>query len=236
MARRSILDVQKILSEGITLRTSGTTGRPKEIFQTPAKLKAANITATDSQQLTKSSRVYTVCKTAHAGGLLAQTLPALAIGAEVIIEDFNAYHWAKAVNYFTHSHLTPDHCRAIMLTKSWRTLDLTGIWITCVSDRVTWDIIEAFVTKGATFMVNWGMTEIGPCAVNIVFDSMDKVQHYKSQTPSGTTILGNRYYCNINVQDKRLSVHGDICIYDDWFDTGDLVEFTKSGLFYHGRK
>ena len=230
------MDVQKILSEGIALRTSGTTGRPKELFQTPAKLKAANITAIDSQELTKNSRVYTVCKVAHAGGLLAQTLPALAIGAEVHIEDFNAFQWVKKVNYFTHSHLTPNHCRAIMLTKGWRNIDLTGIWITCGSDRITWDIIEGFVSRGATFMCNWGMTEIGPCAVNIVFDSLDKVQQYKAQTPAGTTILGNRYYCNLSVQEMKLSVQGEICIYDKWFDTGDLAEFTKSGLFYHGRK
>lgn len=236
------MDVQKILSEGITLRTSGTTGRPKEIYQTSAKLKAANITAIDSQQLTKNSRVYTVCKTAHAGGLLAQTLPALAIGAEVHCEDFSAYQWAKKVNYFTHSHLTPDHCRAIMLTKTWRTLDLTGVWITCGSDSVEWYIINAFVKKGATFMANWGMTEIGPCAINTVFDSVDKVEEYRSKIVQGMDgqisypLLGDRFYCDYKIVKNELYVKGDICVYDEWFATGDMVELTKGGLFYRGRR
>ena len=54
--------LSKILKEGTDLLTSGTTGAPKVIFQTPEKLYHANKSAIDSQQLTKQSKIYTVCK------------------------------------------------------------------------------------------------------------------------------------------------------------------------------
>ena len=34
------------------------------------------------------------------------------------------------------------HAKAIRKLKSWRTLDLTGIWITCGSEDVDWYIIN----------------------------------------------------------------------------------------------
>ena len=236
------MDIQKILSEGITLQTSGTTGFPKQIFQSPEKLRASNISAIDSQQLTYKSTIYTVCKMAHAGGMLAQTVPAMSIGCDVLIEDFSAYRWVKKISRFTHSHLTPKHCRAVMGTKGWQTLDLNGVWITCGSDIVDWYIINAFVRKGATFMTNWGMTEIGPCAINTVFDSIDKVEEYRSKIVHGIDgqisypLLGDRFYCDYRIANGELVVKGDICVYDDWFYTGDLVEESKGGLFYRGRK
>ena len=149
------MGLKNILLNGIELQSSGTTGTPKKIFQSPGKLHAANRAAIDSQQLTKNSRVYTVCKMSHAGGLLAQTLPAYSIGAVVVIEDFNAYRWVKEIHKYTHTHLTPNHCRAIMGTKDFWKCDLTGVWITFGSHPVNWNIIESFVKQGCTFMTNW---------------------------------------------------------------------------------
>ena len=229
------MEVQTILKKGIWLKTSGTTGDPKEIFQSPEKLKAANKVAVDSQQLTKNSKVYTVCKIEHAGGLLAQTLPALSIGAEVVIENFNPYRWIKEVQSYTHTHLTPLHCRAIMKTKNFWKSNLKGIWITCGSDPVEWDIIETFVNKGATFMTNWGMTEVGPCAINTVFSNIEQVQAAKLRRLSGT-LLGNTKYIDYKIENNQLKIKGEICVYKDWFKTGDLVEENLSGdLYYLGR-
>jgi len=230
------LDLNNWLSNGGELRSSGTTGEPKVIFQSPEKLRAANATAIDSQEITSNSRIYTVCKTQHAGGLLAQTLPAYSIGADVVIEDFNAYRFVKEIHKYTHTHVTPNHARAIMMTKGFTDLDLTGIWVTCGSDPVTWDIIEAFVNRGATFMANWGMTEVGPCAINTVFRSIDQVKLYKNTGVSGASILGDRFYCQHYLSGNKLLVKGDICIYDDWYNTRDRVSMSKTGeLYYHGR-
>ena len=226
-----------IIDYGIGLQSSGTTGTPKTIFQSPEKLHAGNRAAIDSQQLTKNSRVYTVCKMSHAGGLLAQTLPAYSIGADVVIEDFNAYSWVKEIHKYTHTHLTPNHCRAIMGTKDFWKCDLTGIWITCGSDPVEWDIIESFVKQGCTFMTNWGMTEVGPCAINTVFSNIETVESYKETQVEGLTLLGDRSYVDWKIKNNELHVNGDICVYNGWFATGDLVKTNTAGdLYYYGRK
>jgi acyl-coenzyme A synthetase/AMP-(fatty) acid ligase len=231
-----MIDYKKILKEGVMLCSSGTTGIPKEIFQSPEKLAEANKVAVQAQRLTENSRVYTVCKTAHAGGLLAQTLPALSIGATVDIEDFNAYKWVSKINKYTHSHLTPNHARAIMLTKGFKDLDLREIFITCGADPVSWDIIEAFVEKGCTFMSNWGMTEIGPITINSTFNTMSDVEQVKIRCPEGATILGDTSYTLYRINnDNVLEVKGDICVYDDWYTTNDIVEMVDGILFYKGR-
>jgi len=231
-----MIDYKKILKQGITLESSGTTGTPKKIFQSPEKLAEANKVAIQAQRLTENSRVYTVCKTAHAGGLLAQTLPAVSIGAKVDVEDFNAYTWVSKINKYTHSHLTPNHARAIMLTKGFKDLDLRGIFITCGADPVSWDIIEAFVEKGCTFMSNWGMTEIGPITINSTFNSMSDVEQVKTRCPEGATILGDTSYTMYRINnDSVLEVKGDICVYDDWYTTNDVVEMVDGILFYKGR-
>jgi acyl-coenzyme A synthetase/AMP-(fatty) acid ligase len=231
----NLINFKQIIEEGITIRSSGTSGEPKDFFQSPKKLQSANRVALDAQQITKDSRVYTCCKTSHAGGLLAQTLPALSIGAHVDIVTFNAWEFVRNIKNYTHTHITPLHAKAIMLTKGYKDLDLSGIWITCGADPVTWDIIESFVEHGATLMVNWGMSEIGPIAINTVFDSLDKVARYKNVAPDNSTILGDIAWCEYRIFDKELYVKGSISLFDDWYATKDSVVSVDNILFYKGR-
>lgn len=226
------MNLTKILNDGCTITTSGTTGTPKEIRQTPAKLRAADEIAVKCQEITPDSKIYTICKIDHAGGLLAQTLPAIRIGAEVTIEPFNAFRFCREIKKYTHTHITPGHARLIMRTKGFKDLDMTGVWVTCGSDPIDWDIIESFVERGATFMANWGMTEVGPCAINQVFRTIEDIQRVKDKN----TILGTNVYCETKVIDSELYVRGDICVYDDWFATGDLVERKGDVLYYLNRK
>jgi acyl-CoA synthetase (AMP-forming)/AMP-acid ligase II len=230
-----MINLSDWIEHGGVLKSSGTTGEPKVIFQSPEKLKAANSVAIESQELTSRSRVYTVCKTQHAGGLLAQTLPAYSIDADIVIEDFNAYRFMKEIHKYTHTHITPNHAKAIMGTKAFEDADFSGIWFTCGSDPVTWDILEAFTKRGAVFMTNWGMTEIGPCAINTVFKTHEQVKNQKLWAYHTGTILGDRVYCDYKIVDNELWVKGDICVYDDWFNTKDLVHVHWSKLYYLGR-
>lgn len=230
-----MINFNDILENGVTIQSSGTSGGSKSYFQSPDKLATANKIAIIAQRLSQSSRVYTCCKTTHAGGLLAQTLPALSIGAHVDIVNFSAYDFVRQINNYTHTHITPLHAKAIMLTKTFKTLDLSNIWITCGADPVTWDIIEAFVGQGATLMANWGMSEIGPIAINTVFDNLDKVDTYKSMAPSNATILGDVPWCQYKIVNNELIVKGDISVYDDWYPTKDQVILIDNILFYTGR-
>ena len=226
------MNLTKILSDGCTITTSGTTGIPKEIIQSPTKLKAADEIAIKCQEITPDSKIYTICKLDHAGGLLAQTLPAVRIGAEVTVEPFNAFRFCREIKKYSHTHITPGHARLIMRTKGFKDLDMSGVWVTCGSDPIDWNIIESFVERGATFMANWGMTEVGPCAINHVFRTIEDVREVKDEN----TILGTNEYCETNIIDNELYVRGDICVYDDWFATGDLVELKGDVLYYSNRK
>ena len=225
-----------ILKNGIELSTSGTTGLPKKIYQTPKKLKNANEVSRECQQISSKSKIYTVCKMEHAGGLLAQTLPAFEVGAEVDIEKFNAYRFCKKITNYTHSHLTPDHAKAVRLTKSFKDINLKGVWITCGSEPVEWDLIIDFVKKGCNFMVNWGMTEIGPCAINTVFKNIETVIEYKKRSLKGT-LIGDRIYCDTKIQNNTLHVKGKISVYNNsWFNTKDIVKFNeKKEIYIQGR-
>ena len=101
------MNLIKILNEGTTIYTSGTTGPSKPIHQPVAKIKSANKVARDVQMITKDSKVYTVCSMDHAGGLFAQTLPAIEVKAQVYMESFNPYSWIKKIKDF--SNLFQDH-------------------------------------------------------------------------------------------------------------------------------
>ncbi len=224
---------QTLLRQGFELQSSGTTDSAKILFQTPEKLAAANTVALESQGITRHSRVLTVCSLNHAGGMLAQTLPALSIGAYVDIRTFNAYRFWQDVRGFTHTHLTPTHCHMLMNTRTFAEVDLSGLFITCGSNIVEFDIVEAFVRRGATFMCNWGMTEIGPIAINTIFDSLDKLDRYRQQAPDAGTLMGDRYYCDYKIEHGCLHVKGAICIYADWFNTQDCVVINNEGAMYY---
>ena len=223
------MNLTKIISNGTTINTSGTTGPSKPIWQSPEKLAYANKAAVECQGLTSNSKVLTVCSLDHAGGLLAQTLPAISVGAPVTITPFNAFKWIGAIKNYTHSHLTPNMARAAMSTKTFKTIDLTGIVIMCGSDRVHSNVIQAYIDRGATFIANWGMSEVGPVAINKTFKPGDTINHTES-------IMGDTTYCETKIVDGELHVYGDISVYDDWFATGDMVEYKDGSFWYLGRK
>ena len=225
-------NLTQILKNGIELKSSGTTGPQKKIFQSPYKIKYANEVSRECQKISPKSKIYTVCKMEHAGGLLAQTLPGYEIGAKIVIEKFNAYNFCKKIKNFTHTHLTPDHAKAISMTKSFRDLDLKGLFITCGSEPIEWQLILDFIKKGCIFMVNWGMTEIGPCAINTTFESCDKVEDYKKRALNGT-FMGDRIYCDVKIKNNTLHVKGNISVFGDkWFNTLDIVQKNNNGEFY----
>jgi acyl-CoA synthetase (AMP-forming)/AMP-acid ligase II len=232
-----MIDYATILQHGVEISSSGTTGEPKTILRTPDNLQACNDVAIDAQQITRSSKVLTVTRITHAGGLLAQTLPAYSIGAEFKVQQFNAFSFLKDFKDYTHTFLAPAQMTALMNTKGFKDCNLTGKRILGGSDPVSWEMIEAFVSKGAIVQPNWGMSEVGPIVINIEFDSMDKVQYVKERTPDEYTIMGDTYYCDWKIIDHELYVKGPTSIYNDWYATGDIVALDMGKrMYYLGRK
>ena len=223
---------------GIAIVSSGTTGEPKLIWRSPDNLRACNEVAIHAQQLTSKSKVLTVTKTDHAGGLLLQTLPAYTLGCKVIdVEKFNPWTFIKKVKGYTHTFLTPEQMKAVMMTKGFKDCDLTGIRILGGSNPVSYDMIEAFVSKGALVQPNWGMSEIGPMVINIEIDQIEHIKYLKERTPEGNTILGNCYWCDWKVEEGELYVKSDMCIEPGWFATGDMVYLDdEERMYYEDRK
>lgn len=230
------MNLIKILNEGTTIYTSGTTGPSKPIHQPVAKIKSANKVARDVQMITKDSKVYTVCSMDHAGGLFAQTLPAVEVKAQTHIESFNPFKWVSSIKDFTHSHLTPGMAEAVTKTKSWKDIDLTGKIIACGSDRVPASIINKFVDKGCTFICNWGMSEIGPVAINETFTPSSSEAKDMDIDGRTCTLMGNEIFAETKIIKDELYVKGDICVYDEWFATGDVVKFHNERYWYYGRQ
>lgn len=223
------------LSVGGYLRTSGTTGKPKHVLQSTQKIAAANTAAIIAQGITSESKILTTGKLKHAGGIFAQTLPAYTLNSQIDIVNFSPELFIQRLGSFTHTHLTPNQARDI--TAKYNSVNLKDTWVTCGSTPVTWDLVEWFVSNGATFMANWGMTEVGPISINTTFDSMDKVDKMRSLCPNRHTILGNQSYCDYRIVNGELIVKGNISVYgDNWFHTGDLVTEVDDVLFFKGRK
>ena len=233
-----MIDFGKSLEEGVTISSSGTTGPSKEIFRSPENLKAANKVAVEAQKISVSSKILTVTRMTHAGGLLAQSLPAFSVNAEVtVLNKFNPFTFLKNFQHYTHTFLAPAQMTALMNTKGFTDCDLSGKRILGGSDPVSWEMIEAFVKRGAIVQPNWGMSEIGPITINIEFDNLEYVEYVKQRCFEGYTILGNKFYCDWKIVDHELYVKGDTCIYDDWFATGDIVALDMGNrMYYLGRR
>lgn len=225
-----------IYYNGTTVTSSGTSGTPKPIFQPPEKIRAASKAAIKTQEISFESTIYTCTRPTHVSGLFAQTMPGLMVGADVYLTKFNPYDFVREADKFTHSHLTPMQAKGVMATKGFKNMDFTGKTFMCGAEPVTYDIIEAFVERGAKFICIWGMSEIGPNAIMHVFNNMDEVQEMKAKTPPNTTLLGNIFNCDYKIDDNNcLWVKGDICVFDDWYNTKDQVIEQDGILFYKGR-
>lgn len=228
--------LEQILFKGCSLKSSGTTGEPKTIHRSPENLQSSMKAAIESQSLSANSSVYTVTKLDHAGGLLAQTLPAFSIGATIKIEKFNPYGFLSEFRHHTHTFLPPDFMVAVSQTKNFRDYDFGGRFILTGSDPVPWDIMSQYLSRNAVVQPNWGMTEIGPITINSTLASLEDLEFYRRKAPHGSTLLGDRFYCDYKVVEGELFVKGDLCVYEGWFATGDLVEQVDGILFYRGRK
>lgn len=221
-----MINLKEILENGCTISSSGTTGTPKKIFRTPTNLKACIEVSLKGQNITNTSSVLTVTRMSHAGGLLLQTLPAYSIGCDISIEKFSAFTFLQRFKRHTHTFLAPAMCEAVIRTKGFKTADLSGKYVAMGSDPIPASHIQAFIDQGAIVFANWGMSEIGPWAINKTYWPGDIAED---------NILGDTFWCDYKIVKEELYVKGNICVYDEWFATGDLVKKKGSNLYFLSR-
>jgi acyl-coenzyme A synthetase/AMP-(fatty) acid ligase len=227
---------QNIIKNGVNIYTSGSSGTPKKIFQPPKKIHCDAQNACEVQGITQDSKIYTCLNPCKAGGLFAQTIPGLLAGAKIDLEKFNPYRYVKVAGKYTHTHLTPKQAKGVMATKGFKQLDLTNKTFLIGSEPVTFDIIDAFIDKGATVICIWGMTEIGVNAImHRIYNKLD-IEFLKKIAPKKTTILGNIFNCEYKIdKDNCLWVKGSNSVYNNWFNTKDTVIEDNGYLWYTGR-
>ena len=149
--------------------TSGTTGAPKAAVHTQGNLLANMAMAAQVQGLTASDTVLTVLPLFHVGGLCIQTLPALSVGAHVLLHsrfDASATLQAIATERPTLTLQVPATLKALTEHALWKATDLTCLRTVWAGSSVLPPApLAAFHARGVPVCNVYGSTETGPFSI-----------------------------------------------------------------------
>ncbi len=149
--------------------TSGTTGAPKGAVHTQGNLLANMAIAAKVQGLSEDDTVLTVLPLFHVGGLCIQTLPALSVGAQVLLHSrFDAGTTLRSLrdDRPTLTLQVPATLQALTMHADWPGSDLTSlraIW--AGSSLLPAPLIEACHARGVPVCNVYGSTETGPFSI-----------------------------------------------------------------------
>ena len=149
--------------------TSGTTGAPKAAVHTQGNLLANMAIAAQVQGMRADDTVLTVLPLFHVGGLCIQTLPALSVGARVLLHTrFDATATLRAIAQDRPS-LTlqvPATLQALTAHPDWATTDLSSlraVW--AGSSLLPPEPLRNFMERGVPVSNVYGSTETGPFSI-----------------------------------------------------------------------
>jgi fatty-acyl-CoA synthase len=149
--------------------TSGTTGLPKGTVLSQNALFYNALNSLHMHDMTSADRILTVLPMFHVGGLNIQTLPALYVGATVILHArFDPTHTLDAIAKQEPSLtvLVPATLMAIMALPQWENTNLSSLRsITTGSSVVPAGLIEPILKRGLPVQQVYGLTETSPIAV-----------------------------------------------------------------------
>jgi fatty-acyl-CoA synthase len=149
--------------------TSGTTGKPKGAVHTQGNLLANMAIAAQVQGMTPADTVLTALPLFHVGGLCIQTLPALSVGAQVLLfTRFDAQATLDCVRQErpTLTLQVPATLQALVNHPEWPQADLSclrAVW--AGSSLLPVPLIEACHARGVPVCNVYGSTETGPFSI-----------------------------------------------------------------------
>jgi len=149
--------------------TSGTTGAPKGAVHTQGNLLANTAIAAQVQDLSEHDTVLTVLPLFHVGGLCIQTLPALSVGAQVLLHSrFDATATLRSLHEDgpTLTLQVPATLQALTTHADWPGTNLgslRAIW--AGSSLLPAPLIEACHARGMPVCNVYGSTETGPFSI-----------------------------------------------------------------------
>lgn len=149
--------------------TSGTTGQPKGAVHTQGNLLANMAIAAQVQGMMAADTVLTVLPLFHVGGLGIQTLPALSVGAQVLL--FSRFDAAATLACIQHERPTltlqvPATLQALTSHPQWADTDITSlraVW--AGSSLLPPEPLRAFMARGVPVCNVYGSTETGPFSI-----------------------------------------------------------------------
>jgi len=222
--------------------TSGTTSRAKAAVHTQANLLANMAIASQAQRLTAQDVIATMLPLFHVGGLCIQTLPALYVGAKVILHPrFGA---DAALDCFERDRpsLTlqvPATMKALIEHPRWDSADLASlraVW--AGSSLLPAGLIQAFHARGLPVCNVYGATETGPFSIALA------PEHARSHlgscgwpAPGVEVRLGDeqRGVGELLIRGPNVISHywpaQAACDGEGWFHTGDLAVRAQDGAY-----
>jgi acyl-CoA synthetase (AMP-forming)/AMP-acid ligase II len=215
------------------LFSSGTSTNVRKSIELPETMLEKNAeVAQSSQSITANDNILTVCSLNHTGGINAQTLPGLLIGARVVIKKFNAFTFFKELNTYDISltHLIPVMNTALFNVKN-KLIPKSLRLVVSGSDCVSREHVSLWLDKNVNFMINYGLTEAGPVVINHEFKKNDGLEIFDIGVPLGTDC-----WCDYYIDNNELFLNGELVCTESWLATGDCVSIHDNWFVYHGRK
>jgi fatty-acyl-CoA synthase len=229
--------------------TSGTTGDPKGAVFTSRALVSNARSAVHMHGLNAGDRVLTALPLFHVGGLNIQTLPALGVGAEVVLlPRFQPRLALAAVANLrpTLAVLVPAALQAMVDDPAWTTTDLSSLRaMTTGSTDVPLALIHTWHARHVPVIQVYGATETAPIAIyqrlDEAFTTVGSIGRVGIETE--IRLVANGVECAVDepgeiwVRGAHLAAgywkHSRIEAFaDGWFHSGDVALRDRQGLFW----
>ncbi len=244
------LAFKQLLSSGqsdtlaLLVYTSGTTGRAKGVMHMSTGLIANAYASWEAHDMRAEDSVLSVLPLFHVGGLCIQTLPALLLGAKVVLQRrFLAHDWLAAVQ--THrvslSLVVPAVMQSLLAHPQWQSANLKSLRLCMAgSSIVPLELIQGFHARQIPCGQVYGSTESGP--VTLVLGAANAKSHEGAagwparnvqvrMRPIGDGV-GELIVRAPNVARGYWKASNDGAFQEGWFYTGDLARCAPDGAYW----
>ena len=256
LRKDSILDGQAFCGSEddpvLLVYTSGTTGHPKGALLSQTALIANAMMSHHAYDMTADDIVLNVLPLFHAGGLNIQPLPALMIGARLVLHQ--KFDPAETLATIASSKITLINCvptilSALIMHEDWQQVDISSLKMVSIgSTDVPRALIDAVHDRNIPLVQIYGATETSPIAIyqkrDIAFTTVGSigragklcdirlVDEQGVDVPTGTNgeiwVKGDNvltsYWNNPDSTAESLT--------DGWFHTGDVARIDENGFYW----
>lgn len=231
-------------------KTSGTTGKPKEIIHTHTSVSAATQNAS-SHFYSKDDKVLMYVTLNHTGVFTVNYLAVMMTGCHAITRTNHREHAIRMFDYGANKMLFfyPTFFD-VDVQDEWKNIDLSGITIITGGQMVHEQFVETLFSKNLTSLIDvYGLTE---CLPPLMYYDMRSVDDYKQRYITKTIDgIEKTFYkmgplvgdteCKVKndtlwVKGSMLGMSGSFELDDGYYDTNDYFKEIDGVFCVGGRK